>query len=54
MTNREFMHGCIFQKTCELTRTQPTKRQASKYRSGKGKAFTAKLKATNLCSNKEN
>ena len=39
MTNREFMENdVVFKKACELSKTKKTKRQASKWRNGKGLA----------------
>lgn len=42
ITNREFAKVAHFQRACERAGVQPTKRQASKFRRGKGRAFTAR------------
>ena len=41
MTNREMTKMDWFRKHCENANVKPTKRQASKYRNGKGRAFKA-------------
>ena len=38
MTNREFIKNGVFVKSCELAGVKATKRQASKFRAGKGRA----------------
>lgn len=39
MTNREFCKkDQVFQLSCAIAKTKPTKRQASKFRMGKGSA----------------
>ena len=44
MTNREFAaQDEPFNKACEQANLQPTKRQASKWRSKKGKAYARKV-----------
>jgi len=43
MNNREFAEKDEqFKKCCELAKVKPTKRQASKFRRGKGLAYKAK------------
>jgi len=40
ITNKEFLEqDQIFKRACELVQLPPTKRQASKFRNKKGKAF---------------
>ena len=38
VTNANFTKDQLFRTRCEIAGVQPTKRQASKYRSGKGRA----------------
>lgn len=46
MTNRErAASDQTFQKACALAGVQPTKRQASKWQLGRGKAFACKAEA---------
>ena len=46
MTNKEFAKKDeVFMKACELASTQPTGRQASKFRRNKGIAFLHKKEA---------
>jgi hypothetical protein len=42
MTNKEFTKDEIFVKCCEEAGTKVTRRQASKFRNGKGVAFRKK------------
>jgi hypothetical protein len=42
MTNKEFSRTPDFVKLCELSEVKPTKRQASKFRMGKGDLFKGK------------
>jgi hypothetical protein len=43
VTNKEFAQkDSLFKSCCEAVSLEPTRRQASKYRSGKGKAYKAK------------
>jgi hypothetical protein len=37
--NRQFTSNSDFKAACEAAGVQPTKRQASKFRMGKGRAF---------------
>lgn len=37
--NRNFAQSPLFRKACELAKTEPTKRQASKFRNKKGLAY---------------
>lgn len=47
MTNKEFSEqDKIFNKACEIAGIKSTKRQASKYRNGKGLAYKKKYLAT--------
>lgn len=39
MTNEEFRTDEVFIEACKLANCSPTRRQASKYRRGQGKAF---------------
>ena len=44
ITNRDFaLHDRLFKRACEKASIPPTKRQASKFRRGKGRAFKSKL-----------
>lgn len=46
MTNKEFSNqDALFREACKLARIEPSKRQASKYRNGRGLARTQKAKA---------
>jgi hypothetical protein len=45
MTNKEFSRTPDFIKLCEAAKVKPTKRQASKFRMGKGNLF----KVRNIC-----
>ncbi len=46
MTNKEFaVKDKVFQECCTLAKLEPTKRQASKYRNGKGMALLFKRQA---------
>jgi phosphoribosylpyrophosphate synthetase len=38
----------LFSKCCELAECEPTKRQASKFRNGEGKAFSKRDEAIRL------
>lgn len=38
MTNTEFTKDVVFQKACAIAKTEPTRRQASKWRNKKGAA----------------
>jgi hypothetical protein len=49
-TNRKFTQNRIFIKACELAGVEPTTRQASKFRSGRGISFKFKHKAANILS----
>jgi hypothetical protein len=49
MTNKEFSRTADFVKLCEAAKVKPTKRQASKFRMGKGDLF----KVRNTCCVKE-
>lgn len=49
MNNREFSQSdLIFKKACEEAGVKATKRQASKFRNGKGRAFSKKNLAKRL------
>lgn len=39
-TNAEFALDRLFRKACELAKVEPTKRQASKWRNRRGRAYT--------------
>lgn len=39
VTNKKFSENKLFQKACTLAGVEPTARQASKFRNGKGLAF---------------
>ena len=45
-TNVEFSKRRIFAKACELAHVDPTTRQASKYRRGRGMAIKFRVKAS--------
>lgn len=45
MTNKEFSRSKDFIELCEKAKVKPTKRQASKFRMGKGSLF----KLRNIC-----
>lgn len=47
LTNANFTKDASFKLRCEVAGVQPTKRQASKYRSGKGRAYRVTLKQLN-------
>jgi len=38
MTNKEMAKDKVFVKACEITKVEPTKRQAAKFQNGKGTA----------------
>lgn len=45
-TNREFaLTDAVFRKACEMAGVEPTKRQAIKFRHGKGRAYQIWSKA---------
>jgi hypothetical protein len=50
VTNKKFTEDNVFIKSCELANTEPTSRQASKFRMGKGCAFKFKHQAANILS----
>jgi len=39
MTNKKYMKEPRFIKMCELANIEPTRRQASKFKNGKGRAY---------------
>lgn len=48
-TNKQFCERDeVFKLSCELAKTKPTKRQASKFRMGKGSAINFKKQAIEL------
>jgi len=47
-SNDKFQSNALFIKCCELAGVSPTKRQASKFRNGKGEAYPMRLEAAQL------
>jgi len=45
VTNEAFSKDVLFQESCKLAKVEPTKRQASKWRAGKGRARPFRMKA---------